>query len=170
MKRCPQCKIEYFDEILEFCLEDGAKLVQFSGSPTATKSNKPNPATAETVNLPFSNVPETVDFKNAPVVVPDNLTKLPEAVASQSYRALEVAPIVIALAHNWWQWVYLNNFPYYSFTAYVASANFLMWLLLLAAGAAVGFLALKLCQNKGFAYASLVMMAINLILFLVPNR
>lgn len=183
MKQCPRCNVEYFDEVLEFCLEDGAKLLQISGQgkemPTITKSNKPNPTTAETVNLPFSNIPETLEAKNSDQNIQAQTTasfetansaQLKEKVTSQSYKILEVAPIIVALAHNWWQWVYLRNQYYSSFTTYVLSANFLMWLLLLAAGTAVGLLALKLSQNKGFAYTSLVIIAINLILFLVPNR
>ena len=183
MKRCPKCNVEYFDEILEFCLEDGAKLLQVSGygkAPlTDTKSNKPNPTTAETVNLPFSNIPETIEVKGSNQNIKaqtaarlDTVSASPlkEKVTSQGYKVLEVAPIVISLAHNWWQWVYLKNQPYYSLAVYIASANFLMWLLLLAAGTAVGLLALKFCQNKGFAYTSLVIIAINLILFLVPNQ
>jgi hypothetical protein len=82
---------------------------------------------------------------------------------------LEITPIIISLAHNWWQWVYLNKQDYLTFTSYVSSANFLVWLLLLVAGASVGMLVLKLCQNKSCAYTGLVILAINLLLFLVPK-
>jgi len=74
------------------------------------------------------------------------------------------------LAHNWWQWIYLNNQYYSSLSSYVLSANFLMWLLLLAAGATVSLFAVKRCKDKGFAFVSLVVLSINLILFLVPRR
>lgn len=177
MKQCPKCGVEYFDEMLEFCLEDGMNLVQISGRPGV--QTKTNPTNAPTVNLPQGNLPETINL-NAPhrtaqtpantVSGAENSAQLTGKITSQSHKVLEVAPIVIALAHNWWQWLYLEKQSYYSFSAYVVSANFLMWLLLLAAGAAVGFLALKHCRNKGFAYTSLVVLAINLILFLVPNQ
>jgi hypothetical protein len=45
-----------------------------------------------------------------------------------------------------------------------------MWLLLLITGGATGLLAVKYGRNKGFAYTSLVILAINLLLFLVPKR
>ena len=32
MKRCPQCKRDYADETLNFCLDDGSELVEGSGS------------------------------------------------------------------------------------------------------------------------------------------
>jgi hypothetical protein len=83
---------------------------------------------------------------------------------------LEIAPIVIALALNWWQWIYLNNQYYSSFSSYVLSANFLMWLLLLTTGTALSLFAVKRCKNKRFAFASLVILSVNLILFLVPRR
>ena len=30
MKRCPKCSADYFDNMIEFCLEDGAKLSDIS--------------------------------------------------------------------------------------------------------------------------------------------
>jgi len=145
-------------------------------TPTVTKSSKPNPTTNDTVNLPISSIPQTLETtvpNKAQASFPTetiNSNPLRKKVASQGYRALEIAPIVISLTHNWWQWVYLNNQYYSSFSSYVFSANFLMWLLLLAASAIVGLFALKLCQNKSFAYTGLIILAINLLLFLVPKR
>jgi hypothetical protein len=83
---------------------------------------------------------------------------------------LELAPVVIALAHNWWQWLYLEKQYYSSFMDYFFSANFLMWLLLLAAGIGISLYSIKRSERKGFAYTGLVIFAINLILFLVPRR
>jgi hypothetical protein len=175
MKRCPKCSIEYFDHTLEFCLEDGMRLVSARSfeteTPTVTKSNKPNPSTEKTVNLPFSNPAKTLELGGA-----NDLQTIPqtdllkERVAQQSNKVLEIAPIIIALAHNWWQWIYLNNQYYSSLSSYVLSANFLMWLLLLTASAAVSLLSLKRCKDKRLAFASLVILSINLILFLVPRR
>lgn len=182
MKRCPTCKVDYFDEMLEFCLDDGAKLVSMSGSasemPTVTRSNRQNPATNETAALSSPKTPDLLELKDqnreiktkssSPFeTVPANPLK--DKVTSQSYKVLEIAPVIVSLAHNWWQWVYLRNQYYYTFTSYFFSANFLMWMILLFAGAAVGFLALRLCQNKSFAYTGLVILAINLLLFLVPK-
>jgi len=175
MKRCPKCHIEYFDTTLEFCLEDGTRLVSIpsyeAGRSAVTQSNKPAPSIEETVHLQFSSPAETLEISGANSVqtIPQsNLIK--EKIAQQSNSVLEIAPFAIALAHNWWQWIYLNNQYYSSFSSYVLSANFLMWLLLLITGAVTGLLAIKRCRNKGFVFASLVILSINLILFLVPKR
>jgi len=175
MKRCPACNLEYFDPTLEFCLEDGTRLIFFNSQQvemdTVTQPNKPNLSTHKTLNLPFSSPAETVKITD-----PKNIQTIPqtdvlsEKVAQQSLKTLEIAPLIIALAHNWWQWIYLNNQYYSSFTTYVFSANFLMWLLLLAAGAVTGLIGVKRCRNKGFVFAGLVVLSVNLILFLVPKR
>ncbi len=175
MKRCPKCSIEYFDNTLEFCLEDGMRLVSARSyeteTPTVTQPNKPKSSTEKTVNLPFSKRAKTLEFGGANDVQTIPQTDLlKERIAQQSNKTLEIAPIIIALAHNWWQWIYLNNQYYSSLSSYVLSANFLMWLLLLATGAAVSLFVVKRCKNKGFAFASLVIFSINLILFLVPRR
>jgi len=175
MKRCPKCSIEYFDNTLEFCLEDGMRLVSAlsyeTETPAATQSNKPNPSTEKTVSLPFSNPSKTLDFGGAnkfQKIIQTDLVK--EKITQPGNKFLEIAPIVFALAHNWWQWIYLNNQYYSSFSSYVLSANFLTWLLLQAAGATLSLFVVKRCKNKSFAFASLVILSINLILFLVPKR
>lgn len=175
MKRCPKCNTDYSDDTLEFCLEDGTRIfpeAAFSKEmPTITRPRQPNLTTAQTVNLPFSGAAKTPEFSGAnpaPTISPTNL--LVENVTPPGNKALEIAPLVVALAHNWWQWIYLNNQYYSSFSSYVLSANFLMWLLLLAVGTTGGLIALKRFQNTGFAVASLVVLSINLILFLVPKR
>jgi len=175
MKRCPNCNIEYFDTTLEFCLEDGTRLVSISAreteSPTVIRSTKTGSAAEETVDLPFPNPAQTLEFGGAKAIeTAPQKTLVKDKITEQSNGVLELAPFVVALAHNWWQWIYLNNQYYSSFSTYILSANFLMWLLLLTTGAVVGLLAVKRCQNKAFAFASLVILSINLILFLVPKR
>jgi hypothetical protein len=193
MKRCPKCHLEYFDNTLEFCLEDGARLFNISAAPVkeVPTISRQQPLTDEkTVSFtaPETAAAERETFRLDPnrpptPIQPRNLhsdEKLeqagkqelfpPPAVSSQALKALEIAPIVLALAHNWWQWIYLNNQYYPSLAAFLLSANFLMWLLLFAVGAAAGLLALKFGRSKGFAYAGLVILAINLLLFLVPKR
>ena len=182
MKRCPACKIDYFDEMLEFCLEDGARLVSVSNPagemPTVTKSKQQNSIINETVNFPLSDTPNTnpANFHQTQKAQPTfsaekKITNFEgDKDDSANYKVLEIAPIVVSLAHNWWQWVYLNNQYYSSFTSYVFSANFLMWLLLLIASATLGILSLRFSRNRAFAYTGLVILAINLILFLVPKR
>lgn len=170
MKRCPKCNADYYDNMLEFCLEDGTRLTSLSpthGAPATVAAQPPRQTAAEkTVSMPLSAPPkdqevETVVAKS--IVPPDN------AALSQN-KVLEIAPVVVSLAHNWWQWLYLEKQYYSSFMEYVFSANFLMWLLLLGAGAVISLYSLKRSERKGFAYTGLVILAINLILFLVPRR
>lgn len=175
MKRCPSCNIEYFDKTLEFCLEDGTRLLSVaqreSESPTVIRSTKTASTNEKTINLSFSGSAQPFKSDKAERVEPaSQKTFVTDTFAEPRRTALEIAPLVVALAHNWWQWIYLNNQYYSSFTSYILSANFLMWLLLLTAGAVIGLWALRRGQNKGFAFASLVILSINLILFLVPKR
>lgn len=176
MKRCPQCATDYFDDMLEFCLEDGAKLFTVSKTsndetPTITKPNNRDPFTEKTVNLPFSEVDKTLAS-----VLPTNIkntlkenTLVKEKLAA-GYKILEILPLIIALIHNWWQWLYAANQSYPSISAFLLSANFLIWLLLLIIGVGLGLLAVRRCSNKGYALVSLIMLAVNLILFIVPKR
>lgn len=174
MKHCPKCNLNY-DNTLEFCLEDGTRLVSAnafdSEIPTITHANKPSPTTEKTVSLPYStpNAAPAPNHQTAAQKVPQT-TLIKEKVIEQSNKILETAPIVLALAHNWWQWIYLKNQSYTSFPAYVFSADFMIWLILLALGAALGLLSFKRLQNRGFAAAGLVILAINFILFIVPKR
>ena len=175
MKRCPQCATDYYDDMLEFCLEDGAKLSAVSriedDALTITKQNKPNPFTEQTVNLPFSQNAQTIDLKNKndiPVTFQNNLPVKKDVFDNN--KILEFLPLVIALAHNWWQWLYVGNQYISSIPSFLISGNFIIWLLLLTAGAAAGLMSLKRNQNKGYAVVSLVILSINLILFLVPKR
>ncbi len=171
MKSCPQCAADYYDEMLEFCLEDGAKLFTVSKNSSAVSPifapPKPNPFTEKT----FTGETQTIES-----IKPNDVRKplqngLPnKETLSANSKVLEIAPVISALAHNWWQWLYATNQTYSSISGFLVSANFLMWLLLLAIGAGIGLLAVKRCQNKGYAVVSLVILAINLILFLVPKR
>ncbi|MBC7900354.1 MAG: hypothetical protein H7070_09915 [Saprospiraceae bacterium] len=179
MKRCPKCSIDYFDNLLEFCLDDGTKLVPLSstaiGSTPVTKPNPAAPTIAGSSPFPFSASPKTLEFRptgeTETVVHKANKIDLTEPMPiPQRVEILETVPIVLALAHNWWQWLYLEKEYVSSIASYLISANFLMWLLLLIGGVAISLLALKKSERKTFAYTSLVILAINLILFLVPRR
>lgn len=175
MKRCSQCAAEYFDDMLEFCLEDGTKLhtvsQTFKPAPTVTRSKSNKSSNDETFNLPFTADEKTLERTTptaSPTVRQEN-SVIKEKLAA-GYKALEMFPLVIALSHNWWQWLYAANQSSASISAFLISANFLIWLLLLAVGAVFSLLAIKRCQNKNYALISLVIMAVNLILFIVPKR
>lgn len=177
MKRCPKCKTDYFDNMLEFCLEDGAKLVSVSDAKTETKTvthaASANPSTAQTVNLPFSTAATPLAKKETaendqPVLTATK--KIETSVKNTGIETLTIAPVVVALAHNWLQWVYLDNRSYGSISEFLISPDFLFWLFLLILGAITGLSAIKYCKRKGFAYLSLIVLAVNLILLLVPRR
>lgn len=175
MKRCPNCKVNYSDDTLEFCLEDGARLILLTNlqtdMPPVTVPPKPHLTTDKTVNLSFSEPTQNLGIQGATNLQTTPQTALfKEKVVQKTNKVLEVAPVVISLAQNWWQWLYLDNQSYSTFSTYFLSSNFLVWLLLLVSGAAVGLFALRRSQNKGFAITSLVILAVNLILFLVPRR
>ncbi len=176
MKRCPNCAAEYYDEMLEFCLEDGAKLFTVSKSasaaPTAAKPYEQKPFTEKTFNLPFTVEAQTIESVKPNAARPTTRpTNFPiEKAKSAASQVLETVPVILALAHNWWQWLYAANQSYSSVSGFLISANFLVWLFLLAMGAAVGLLAFKRSENKGGALIALVILSINLILFLVPKR
>lgn len=173
MKRCPKCNADYFDNMLEFCLEDGTRLsaaTAITGSTTA-HATQPTAETRSGVHAPIANR-DSVETVVIPVkdIGTASGTAIESRPDSPLARVIETAPIGIALAHNWWQWLYLEKTYVSSVTEYVLSANFLMWLLLLSVGTASGIYALKYSKNKGFAIISLVALAINLILFVVPRR
>lgn len=183
MKRCPNCNADYYDNMLEFCLEDGTRLTAAPYSaaattPLVTKTAEPpidilsplsplSPMTErkseETIVLPGKDKPADTIFNNSDDA---GIT----ASSSAPARVIEKAPIVLALAHNWWQWLYLEKSYVYSVTDFLLSANFLMWLLLLAVGTAAGIYSVRNSKNKGFAIIGLVALAVNLILYIVPRR
>lgn len=166
MKRCPKCNAEYLDNTLEFCLEDGSRLA-FANDARGTAATSPQTA-ADTVAFGLNQAPIVQAAEEVETVLAKTSSIIP--VAGSKSAVLENVPIVIALAHNWWQWLYLEGQHVYSIASYIFSANFLMWLLLLIAGVIVGIWSVKQSERKVVAYASLVMLAINLILFIVPRR
>jgi hypothetical protein len=177
MKKCPKCQVEYFDEMLEFCLEDGAKLsVVSSSTATAAKPVTTGQKNIETMFFDASaGLPKTVEVKDSATVIqpPAGVTEkisLKQNAVEKGYRALEIGTLVFALAHNWWQWLYVDRQSYGSVSNFLFSADFLVWVLLLFAGTMAGLLTLKLSRKKGLAYVGLVILAINFLLLLVPKK
>lgn len=170
MKRCPKCSADYFDNMLEFCLEDGTRLTFAPQSATATIPTARH--AAETSEGPGGPVIQRPSEET--VVIPGREkktdSKADSANISHSTEIVQIGSVALALAHNWWQWIYLEKVYISSITDFLLSANFLMWLLLLAAGTAAGVYSLKHSRSRTLAIISLVMLAINLILFLVPRR
>lgn len=160
MKKCPKCRREYADKTLEFCLEDGARLV----SSIVTKTSE------QTVVLPNTEI--LPNFETNPIE-PAKTTKvqeLKEKAVDRGYKILEIAPIVLALIHNYWQWLYVDKEKFHTIGEFLLSVNFIVWLILLLIGIGLSFSTVKFGRNKGFAITSLIILAINLLLFIVPRR
>jgi hypothetical protein len=179
MKKCPQCQADYFDEQLEFCLEDGAKLTFVRSTATVADTKVFNTAENSVATAffdPRAEMPQTANANaatnlNAPAAANETkVTSLKQNAVETGSRALEIGTLVIALANNWLQWLYIERQHYGTFTNFVFSVEFLFWLLLLFAGVAAGLLTLKLSRTKTLAYVGLVILAINFVLLLVPKK
>jgi len=175
MKRCPQCRADYFDEMLEFCLEDGAKLAVVAGSATTagTRTPKTDQSSVETMFFDaLSGAPKTGETVPAKTGSADAMqtVSLKEKAIEKGYRVLEIGTLCLALAHNWWQWLYVDRQNYGSISNFLLSAEFLIWFLMLSAGAASGFLTIKLSRKKELGYVGLIILAINFLLLIVPKK
>jgi hypothetical protein len=153
--------------MLEYCLEDGAKLFVATEPNVATTTREQSPGSGTAGPLASPTSEPTIVLNRAEKAVPSSD---PVSAHGDTSQIVTLAPTIIALAHNWWQWVYLEKQYVYSVTDYLLSANFVMWLLLLAAGILSGLYSLKNSKNRSYALIGLVVLAINLILFLVPRR
>jgi len=173
MKRCPKCN-RSFENSLDFCLEDGARLTPIFDSATAvTVESKPAQTVSPTVAYPMAPVREAANKLSNTVETETVVAKkaiLGQEPVLKPAPAFEYASIAIALDHNWWQWLYLEKQYVSSLLDYIFSANFLMWLVLLASGTAISLFVVRRSERKIFGILSLVILAINLILFLVPRR
>ena len=178
MKRCPKCQADYFDEMLEFCLEDGAKLTVVGSSATTADTKVLNTGKNNIETMFFdasAELPKTVEVKDAATVSnrPASVTEplsLKQNAVEKGYRALEIGTLVLALAHNWLQWLYVDRQYYGSVSGFLFSTQFLIWFLMLCAGTAAGLLTLKFSRKKGLAYVGLIILAINFLLLLVPRK
>ncbi len=100
----------------------------------------------------------------------DKLANIKEKVTYQGNKVIETAPIVVALIHNYWQWLYLHKTNYSDTISFLTSGHFSIWLSLLIVGVITSFIALKYGKNKVFAITGLVILAINLLLSIVPIK
>lgn len=176
MKKCPQCQADYFDEHLEFCLEDGAKLKVVGNSATSARTEILDREQNSIETFSFgSELPKTVEARQPETAERQTaevtkLDALKQKSVEKGFRALELGTLIFALAHNWWQWIYVERQNYGSISNFLLSLDFLIWFLLLLAGAACGILTLKFSSKKEMAYIGLVILAINFILLLVPLK
>ena len=63
MKRCPECRRDYYDETLSYCLDDGTQLLD-------GPSSMDEPATAVYPNVHTTEAEETRTFENEPSKIP----------------------------------------------------------------------------------------------------
>jgi len=205
MKKCPQCQTDYFDNMLDFCLEDGARLILAEDDPpskpaarTIFQESPPTDPSTIAFNSAFRHPRndsegeiETVVVEKTPGKTPgNNIGQVAEKNAGQNtlqaprkldtekirHRALghwtsflETAPLVLALMHNYWQWLYLSKLGYSGFLEYFLSGSFLIWITLLICGLILSIVSLKYGRSLKFAVFSLVVLAINVLLYIVPK-
>lgn len=195
MKRCSKCNTDYFDNMLDFCLEDGAKLLAVANNDADRNKillqQKPTIRTeSKTVVLPinaFENdygsvQTDTVETNVGQKQLQNQSEKIgkigkteqiseqiKDSIKTRWFNVLEIAPIVLAFAHNYWQWLYLSKQYYYGFAEYILSANFLIWFALLICGVIFGIISFKYGKNKKFAVTALIVLAINFLLVLIPK-
>lgn len=175
MKRCPKCKTDYFDNMLDFCLDDGERLLLLNQHNTDFKEISPTRAETSVLenNLnPTVFVPQIVKTgiqNESPPELQNRSERIKQTVTLQWMRAMEIVPIILALAHNYWQWLYLSRKSYYEFSSYFFSVDFFIWLLLLILGSVFGIISLKYSKRKSFAITALVVLAINVLLSIVPK-
>ncbi|HQU82493.1 MAG TPA: hypothetical protein PKY59_05185 [Pyrinomonadaceae bacterium] len=177
MKKCLKCNEVYYDETLVFCLEDGTELRSVNNqSAVATERFSVDEKSIETM---FANgnaeLPKTVAANDVETFKQNSpnqtqISSLKEKAVEKGYRTLEIGSLVFALAHNWWQWLYVERQNYGSISAFLFSTDFVIWFLLLVAGTVAGLLTLKFSRNKTLGYISLVILAINFLLILVPHK
>lgn len=169
MKKCPQCNSEYFDNMLDYCLEDGTRLsavTKNSEAKTAERAASPltNPPQAKTVFMSPDKTQvagaapkiETVLRSDFPNQIQTKSDKLKTTLTDKMYQVLEFAPIILALAHNYWQWLYLTKQSSAPLSDFLISYQFLIWFLLLISSAAFGIISLKYGRSKSFAVIALV--------------
>lgn len=166
MKSCPQCKVDYLDDTLEFCLEDGTRLI-------ISKDTNPTNARTAVLNNLVNQPQSEFEISKEPFVKSkdtNKLTQIKEKATSQGIKIIEIAPIVLSLTHNYWQWLYLNKTTYPDTISFLTSIHFVIWLFLLIIGVIISVISLKYGKFKGFAVTGLVILAINLLVSIVPIK
>lgn len=179
MKSCPTCQLSFKDDSLEFCLDDGSRLVSMLADAddpqTMYSEQSRRNAFISAQTMPNSAPITAIGGEDARTMLDSSpnsgigeTSVLNEAVASNP-QLIAVGAITLALAHNYWQWLYMSE--YRTVSEFIWTFNFIIWFLLLAGGIALSLQTLKRnTVGKGYAIISLVVLAINLLLIVVPRR
>jgi hypothetical protein len=172
MKRCPKCRTDYFDNMLDFCLDDGERLLTPGQNEELKKTA---PTQAETVAFDKKDYAPVNNFFTRDAAdqiqsrIENKSEKIKQEIKQRWVKWLEIMPIIPALAHIYWQWLYLSRKYYYQFYDYFFSSEFIIWLLLLIITLIFGIISLKFSIRKDFAITALIVLAINVLLSIVPK-
>ena len=83
MKRCPECRRDYYDDTLSFCLEDGSPLVQGSVSAPQHTADEPATAILHSTAVP-GEAPTREQFNTT-----DETTVLPSGITGEPKRGFD---------------------------------------------------------------------------------
>ena len=103
MKRCPECRRDYYDDTLLYCLEDGVQLVQGSVPVSQTVSGEPPTAILHSTDVPGeaqtrAQIHTTEQTAILPRTEAEPQKSLGELSEKQSFSANRAAkPLLIAL-------------------------------------------------------------------------
>ena len=91
MKRCPNCNREYTDGSLEFCLEDGSRLVSPTGNflpQTIVMPTTSSVLPTENINSPLQKARQTIDINKVKTTVQEKSQAVKENVVKQSFKVV----------------------------------------------------------------------------------
>jgi len=97
MKRCPECRRDYYDDTLSFCLEDGTELVQ--GSVPVVSDNEPATAIIHTADaVGNASTRAQVHTTEQTAVLPSGISDLPKRNLDKRLVVSALFLVVIALS------------------------------------------------------------------------
>jgi len=107
MKRCPECRRDYYDDSLSFCLEDGTELVQ--GSVPVVSDNEPATAILHTTDA-VGDAPTRAQIHTTEqtAVLPSGISDLPKRSFDRRLIAAAFLLAMIVLA-GFFGYRYLNS-------------------------------------------------------------
>ncbi|MEO6050859.1 MAG: hypothetical protein ABIP78_05945, partial [Pyrinomonadaceae bacterium] len=93
MKRCPECRRDYYDDTLLYCLDDGTRLLD--GPATASTGDEPATVILRGSDLP-SDSPTTpqVNTTNETAILPSGITEVPKRGFGKRLLAI---PLILAI-------------------------------------------------------------------------
>ncbi|MBK6724781.1 MAG: hypothetical protein IPG58_16395 [Acidobacteria bacterium] len=94
MKRCPECRRDYYDDTLLYCLDDGNALLE--GPATASSGDEPATAILHVTDMPAEAATRAqIHTTDQTAVLPSGITEVPKAKGFD--KRLILAPLVLAV-------------------------------------------------------------------------